>query len=196
MTLLILFPLPTAFAFVTTPFLESPLLAIPLTRLSAHTTFVDGLLTLLIRTDIPTLDMLQLRLLRNPPVVVAVELRDDATLPLSDRPHLLVARLIGIIVLRGTIADPELVYVINVRVPDIGHFGMFEVPIAINSSRFELPHAPVLEMVTIRPLEILLSIPRAGLGIRIIHVSGTTNINMYSIVINGFVRQCYECMDS
>lgn len=178
LTVLIPFPVPTALAFVTAPLLESRLLAIPLTRLSAHTTFVDGLLTLLMRTDIPTLDMLQLRVPRNCPVVAVVVPRDEDTLPPSLPVQLPVSRLMGNMVLRGTIAVPGPVYVSNVRVPAIGHLGMFEVPMAMSSSPLELPRAPMLDMLTIRPFLIPLSMLRAGFGLRIMHVSGVTSISM------------------
>lgn len=108
-SLIPLLPL-TALALVTAPLLSLPVGASPLTRLSAHTTFVDGLLTSLMRTAIPVrrnVSVLTFSLLVRVPVhvrlMVSVELRELVTLRLIPPRHRLVSRFIGIAVLCGTI---------------------------------------------------------------------------------------------
>lgn len=201
LTPLIPFPPLTAFALVTAPLLSLSLGASPLTRFSAHTTLVDGLLTSLIRTAIPvgvSDVVLTFNLLVRVPVhvnfILSVEDRELVTLPLIAPRHLLVARFIGIAVLSGTTLTPGPVYVYMVRVPTTAQLGMLEVPIAANSNELELRHAEMfpLDILTIVLLLMSLSIPRAGFGFLTIHGSGSSSTIILSNMVNVLTKRCGE----
>lgn len=192
LTVLIPFPVLTALALVTAPLLALLVLASPLTMFSVHTTFVDGLLTLLIRTDIPMLEMLTFPFPRHESVVPAVDDRDELTLREDLLVHLLSARLIGNMILRGTMARPGLSYVISVRVPAMGHLGMLVVPMAMSSSPLELPRALLLETSTILEFDDELSILRAGFGFLIAHVDGSTTAIIVSTMVTVLVKHSSE----